>query len=305
MTVKPTESGQTLEAAHAEARTLWPAIDIPLETYRDYVKERTQAETSDLGATELQLTELHLAELHLAELHLAELHLAELHLADLYLACALAQGDTAAIEIFEREHMPRVSAAIARIAKGTPIADETKQVVRELLFVGKRDRRPAITEYTGRGALRSWVKVIAVREAMRLARHQGNKGTEVQVEEDRLFDFFAPKSDPELSYIKDKAVAEFRTALLATIAELPRRQRTILRLSVLDGLSIDEIAPMYDVHRATVARWLEKSRDAIFTGTRQRLRKQLELGNSEVDSLIRAARSRIDVTLGNVLDTSD
>lgn len=279
MTVKGTDLDRSLAAAHAEARTLWPEIELPFDTYRAHVNQRVPPETSP--------------------------EFGDPCLIDLYLACACARGQPEAIAVFEREHMPRVAAATGRITAGKSPADETKQVVREILFVGSQDRAPAIAEYSGRGALRSWVRVVAVREAMRLARRQGGKGVEVQVEEERLFDFFAPKSDPESSYIKDKAVADFRTALLETIAELPRRQRTVLRLSVLDGLSIDEIAPIYEVHRATVARWLERARDAIFQGTRQRLRKQLDLGNSEVDSLIRVARSRIDVTLGNALDTSD
>ncbi len=49
------------------------------------------------------------------------------------------------------------------------LADEIKQMVMAQLFVGKTGDG-AIAQYSGRGNLRGWIRIIAVREAARMLR---------------------------------------------------------------------------------------------------------------------------------------
>jgi RNA polymerase sigma-70 factor (ECF subfamily) len=72
-------------------------------------------------------------------------------------------------------------------------------------------------------------------------------------------------------------------------------------MHILDGLSIDEIAPMYSVHRATIARWIASAKDTVLDKTRRALMRDLKIGAAEVDSLIRLVQSRIELASG-VLD---
>jgi len=98
-----------------------------------------------------------------------------------------------------------------------------------------------------------------------------------------------------LSAVKNDAAVAFRAAFLATLGELERRERTVLRLHLLDGLTIDEIAPMYEVHRATIARWIGAAKQTVLDRTRRRLMHDLRLDAAEVDSLIRLVQSRIEL----------
>ena len=65
---------------------------------------------------------------------------------------------------------------------------------------------------------------------------------------------------------------------------------------MLDGLTIDEIAPMYGVHRATAARWIASAKQDVLARTRKQLMTELHLDAGEVDSLIRLVQSRIELT---------
>ena len=59
--------------------------------------------------------------------------------ADLYLACACAKGVTAAINAFDRDYMKEVDIALARMRIGPPRLSDVKQLVRQRLFVVRRN----------------------------------------------------------------------------------------------------------------------------------------------------------------------
>ena len=88
---------------------------------------------------------------------------------DLYLACACAAGDPLALEQLDNHIVREVGVAAAKMRAPAGIGDEAQQVVREILFVRRAERPPAIDSYAGRGDLRGWIKVIATREVLRLA----------------------------------------------------------------------------------------------------------------------------------------
>jgi len=248
-----------VEDAWHHARARYPDVDIALATYRSHVAARTTTPE-------------------------------DCCLDDLYLACACTAGDPAAVRAFDREIMPFVDAVLARWRTG--LADDTRQRLLAMFAVDHANRGPLLATYTGRGALRRWVRVIAAREAGRTS--QAEAAT-VNVDDDELLDLLAPPGDPALSAIKNEAAAAFTAAFTAALAELEPRERTALRLHVLDGLTIDEIAPMYSVHRATVARWVAAAKQAVLDRTRRRLMHDLRLGPVEVDSLINLVHSRIDL----------
>jgi RNA polymerase sigma-70 factor (ECF subfamily) len=219
---------------------------------------------------------------------------------DLYLACACLSGRADAIAAFEREHMPAVRAAVASLDRGRGLTDEVEQQIRTLLLVDDAGRGPALAHYAGRGALRKFVRVVAVREAWRLRKPEKR---EVGIDDQGLLDALTPPGDPALSAIKRDAADKVRAAFLAAFGDLPRRERAALRMSFIDGLTIDEIAPVFQVHRATIARWIQAARDSVLAATRRRLVKDHGLDPSEVDSILRLAQSRIDLTVDQLMKT--
>ena len=218
---------------------------------------------------------------------------------DLYLACALARGDRSALAAFEQRIIPIVGAASARVTGGSVDVREVEQVVRNLLFVGSERRAPAIGRYSGRGNLKAWVRVIAVREAYRLVRVQKRN---VVSQDDQLFDVLTDSaSDPQLEHLKRLYREKFKAAFAVAVTRLGRRERNALRLNVIDGFSIDEIGDMYKAHRATAARWLAKAREELLIETRKALAADLNINRNEVDSIIRLISSQLDMSLDSIL----
>jgi RNA polymerase sigma-70 factor, ECF subfamily len=254
-----------IEAAWVRGRDAWPGVTVELATFRAFLEERRPGDVT-----------------------VAEQ--ATWCLEDLYLACACCAGDREAAGVAERTLAPIIDAALTTWDR--TLREETRQKLMVMLLVDHLGRGPLLAQYSGRGALRRWVRVVATREAGKVRRADL---AATPVDDDALFDAVVPASDPRISAVKRDAAAAFRVAFLATFAELDRRDRNLLRLHLLDGLSIDEIAPIYDVHRATIARWITAAKDTVLAGTRKRLGAELELERDEVDSLIRFVQSRIDL----------
>ena len=96
--------------------------------------------------------------------------LRELCVEDLYLACACAHGAPGAAVAFERHQLARVSGFLSRMAAAPDLVDEVKQELRIKLLVPAPGAAPKIAEYSGRGALASWLRVVALRTAIDLRR---------------------------------------------------------------------------------------------------------------------------------------
>lgn len=214
--------------------------------------------------------------------------------ADLYLAAACAGGDARAIARFGEQLLAPLLPHLARLGLSPAVVDETGQRVLEMLFVATPGAAPQIAGYTGRGRLHSWVRSIAVRTGRRLA------GQTAASDED-LERLPAMSDDPQLEVLRRRYAGSFRDALVAALAGLGERERNLLRQYHIDQLSIDQLAALYRVHRATAARWVIAARAAVLEATRARLVSDLGIEDGEVDSIIRLVRSRIDLTLRDLL----
>jgi RNA polymerase sigma-70 factor (ECF subfamily) len=207
---------------------------------------------------------------------------------DLELARGCARGDGEALAMFEREIVPALSRALASFAD----RDEVIQVLRERMLAGER----GISAYDGRAPLVVWLRVCATRIALR-AREREQR---VEPVDDRRLDELVPGvADPQLAYLRRVYGASFHAAFAAAVASLPPRDRNLLRLSVTDGLGIDQLAAIFHVHRATAARRLEHARQTLVTSTRDRMRATLAISESELESILRLLT---DLTLGNLRD---
>jgi RNA polymerase sigma-70 factor (ECF subfamily) len=224
--------------------------------------------------------------------------LASLPTDDLYLACACAAADPRALAEFETHYLREVDIAAARVRAAPGLLDEARQRVRALLFVPRPNAAPAIGTYTGQGDLRGWVRVIAMREVLRLT-SAGKR--EVAVDDEDLLDALSPADDPELEHLKSHYRETFGQAFRDALAALGARERTMLRHVLLDGLGIDALAKLYDVHRATAARWLVAAREAVLDGTRSRLALALRISGPEAESVLRLVKSRLDVSIERLL----
>lgn len=214
--------------------------------------------------------------------------------AELYLACACAVGDASAIRAFEDRYFGCIASVSRRLALPGGEADEIAQTLRQRLFVGHDDRPPRVTEYAGRGQLAGLVQVAATRIGLNLRRGRA-----------RLSDDPAPDSAPTLATDTVYAKAEYREhvrrALEDAAAALPVRDRTLLRMHLVERASIDDIAAVYRVHRATAARWVTAARAALITQSRDRFLALAQLEADDTAGLASFVESQLTLSLDRIL----
>jgi RNA polymerase sigma-70 factor (ECF subfamily) len=223
----------------------------------------------------------------------------DLEAGDLYLTCALAAGNPAALFAFERDFLSAVPSYVSRFERDPAFGDEVTAALRERLLVARGDGPPRIAQYAGRGPLAAFVRIAATRTALNLLDARGRVARES--DDDRIGDLEAPLLDPEMSYIKDQYRAEFYRAFREALGELDAEERTMVRMHHLDGLTIDELAALHRIHRATAARRVGRCRQKILDATCRRLRERLNLREPELDSLLGVARSHFQLSIAGLL----
>jgi len=92
--------------------------------------------------------------------------LRRVHAVELHLAFACRRGHAGALARFEREHVAALGPAVGRVDSSPAFVDEIKQRLRTKLLVADGSGPPKIAHYTGQGSLLTWVRVVAVREAL-------------------------------------------------------------------------------------------------------------------------------------------
>ena len=223
---------------------------------------------------------------------------APVEVVDLVVARACAAGEAAVLAHFDATYRGDMVAALSTFRADRDFVDEVLQTVREKLFVGAT---PKILEYAGRGSLRAWLRAVVMRTALN-ARRRRIADPAPSATDDALLDVAAPAGDPEVLQIVEKYGTAYKAAVHEALAALPPEDRNVLRLSLLEGLGIDAIARIYDVHRATVARWIGRAREAVVSGARQRLGENARLDAAELASITRACRSTLDLSLIRALE---
>ena len=218
--------------------------------------------------------------------------LRRMHTSDLYLACACARGDPGAIAAFDERCLGQLDRSLSKIGIDRDTIAEVKQEIRCRVLVGD-DGHAEILNFSGRGELRGWVRVMATRRALR---RQG-RARELAAVDNELRQHLVSSEQPEVDCSKEVYRHKFKHAFEAALQALPHRERTLLRQHYVDGATLDELAVLYRVHRATIARLLSRAREMVLAATRDQMMSQLEVPSQELDSILRMIRSRIEISL--------
>jgi RNA polymerase sigma-70 factor (ECF subfamily) len=262
-----------LETAWQAARRSWPGIDLASEEFAAFLAAR------------------------LPGVEPVEDELPRLHAVDLYLACACENGNDAAQKALEG--MCREAAADAlrgQDPSGALSAEVAQGLLSRLLF-GGASGAGKIGQYQGRSAMKAFLRVAAVREALNLRRARRR---ERPLAEDLLLRLVS-EEDPELALWKERYRKEFKQAFQQVLGSLSPRDRNLLSHQVIENLSLDQIGAMYHVNRSTVCRWLQAIRDRLRQDTRAVLAERFSVDVQDVDSILRLVLSRIDASLERVL----
>ena len=258
-----TARDETIAAAIARARATWPNV------------------VGDEPAFRARLAAL------------ADDAIAELELTDVWFALACASGDAAALAVLERDLLPSLRPALAKLGLDAAAIDEALQVVRADLLAPRPDAPPRLINYSGRGALGGWLRTVAVRTGLRLKR--------TTPAHDELSDN-APgtlANDPELAYLKKTFGDVFRTAFDEALAGLPAHDRLLLKQRFRHHLGVVELGSLHGVHAATISRRVTNARDALAEATRAAMMRLLGATRSDVSSILRLIQSELDITLSS------
>ena len=255
------------------AQRACPSLGLPSDVFVAYLRERCPADLPPVRA----------------------LH--QLHTADLYLACACARGDQGAFAMFDDRCLRCLDRVLLAMGFDAGTIDDVKQDIRSRVLVGD-GVRPRINDYSGRGNLRSWVRIMAVRQALQRRRrtHRERCG-----EDDKLLRHIGHAGDPELDYIKGIYRREFKRAFEAALRALPGRERTVLRQHYIDDLTIDQLGILYRMHRSSAARLVARGRALVLEATRAQLMSRLDVPSRDLDSILRLIQSQLDVSLRALL----
>ena len=248
----------SFEEALAASRAAWPEIELDPEVFRAHLEAR---------GTEVPCV------------------------TDLYMACAIERGDAAALRVFETIYVPQLDAAIAHLDGGSALAGDVRVAVRERVLA--QGGKSKIAEYRGRGDLRGWLRVVAVREALQLVRARRREAP--------LPNDLATRLEVPMPAMTDDERRIYRDAFTVALATLTPRERNLLRQHYLHGATVDELGAFYGVHRATPARWIAQVRETLVRRTRQHLADVLRLTGTELDSAMGKVADHLDYSLRHTL----
>lgn len=226
----------------------------------------------------------------------------ESELAVLALGFAAATGSTSAIQAFEARYFGRAKAALAKMDASAELRADALGQAMEVLFVGRDGAPPRILALLGKGDVQALVKVVAVRRLLNLQRaRRARPDGAGHDDEDALAMAIAREPGPELQAMALERVGLLKSSLGAALASLVPDSRTLLRLSLVHGLSIDDLAGMYGIHRSTAARRLVSIREQLRLDVRRQLAERIEGSTTDVESVLRVADSKLDLSFERLL----
>lgn len=221
--------------------------------------------------------------------------LSKLRVADLLLAAACSAGHAQALALFEANYLSAVPRAIARIVPSQSDIAEIQQQLREMLLVRPASTPPTsarICELAGQGDLGGLVRVIAIRTALNARRAQRRH---VESDDEIAVAVLTSGDNPEFVAMRNQHHQLLKAILAQALAALPAKERTVLRMHIVEAMSIDDIGAAHGVHRATAARWLERIREALRKDAMRLLR--IEVGDqTHLDSLYRLVDTQFDIS---------
>ena len=224
--------------------------------------------------------------------------LSSLFAGDLYLACACLAGAAGAAEALTTGYGTAIRRGIGRVVRGPDAAEIEQEMLTDLL-VGSPVSPPELAGYAGRAPLTRWLEVVAHHTALRWLRAERAQGkvAERAAEEPRL----AGETPFESDLLRARYRDDFEQALREALERAPERDRALLRLHIVNNVSLQKIGRMLGVDQSTASRWLASAREALLADLKSILRERLRISSVEIESLARLVADRLDLSISQLL----
>lgn len=274
LSLLPGELAGVLQLSIEAARSAWPELEVSPHDFVGFLAERHNSNTFTPSAP-LK------------------------HAADLWLAYACIRAVPAAHASFHAVYTPIITRVLARRGAQDSQLQDLLHNVLEKLLLPRDDKPPLLMDYSGQGSLKSWVSTVAVTTLL-MSRRSSERRREDMCGDDALESRLA-EDGGELQFLKQHYRKPVETAISSALAQLGDRERVLLRLHLVERMSIDRLGTMYNVNRATAARWLANARASVLKATRAEMRRALRVSESECDSIIKLVDSQLQVSVARHL----
>jgi RNA polymerase sigma-70 factor len=242
-----------------------------------------------------------------ARKELAE-YLASLNCEELCLATACAKGDDKAWEDFFRDYRGYLINISRTMTQDGGAAEQLADSTFAELY-GLREtegtRVSKFTFYSGRGSLRGWLRAV-VFQLSADSHRQTNRY--VQTEEPEEMERLAHAAEPpqntpttEISFIRDRYRDAAADALKQAIAALEPRDRLLLAYYYYDEMTLKDIGLLFEVHEATVSRWITKVQKRTRKLVEKSLARDHNFNRQEVSEAISLAAEEMNINVREYL----
>jgi RNA polymerase sigma-70 factor, ECF subfamily len=265
--------GQQLAALYARGHEAHPRVVVSEQTFGRYlarcIKGGNAASLSDVAAE------------------------------DLYLACACAERVRGATAAFDRRFRPVIRRAVSRVLDTPDERQEAEQLAWQHLLVGVGSVAPRIGQYLGQVPLEKWVSVASMRIAISFGRAES---ADRRLRHKTIAE--AAGVDPDAVAMKGELREAFETAVTEALGRLKPRERLVLKLFLVSGMTLDAIGKSLGVTRQAVAKTLSRARESVVGEVEESVRKSLKISKADLSSILRYVASQLDVSISRVLGNS-
>jgi RNA polymerase sigma-70 factor (ECF subfamily) len=96
-----------------------------------------------------------------------------------------------------------------------------------------------------------------------------------------------------------------RAAFARALAGMSTEDRLLLKQRFVHGLTCDELAAMYGMHRATAARRVSDLRGKLVAATREDVTRELDIARGDFSTLLRLVRTELRLAMSTLDAPSD
>lgn len=228
--------------------------------------------------------------------------LSDVAAADLMLVAGCLSGNAQALTLARQWLVEALSGSLAKLRVPMAARSELESQLASELFTTAERPSPKLLEYGARGPLKAWLSVIATRAGLMVLRRQKS---EVPLDDDALLGAEASGNDPELEAMKARYRGEFSAAFRDAVRGLSAKNRRLLRQHYLDGVTTEQLAGLFNVHRATAVRWLADARESLLSGTRDALVQRLGIARHEADGVLGLIQSQMHFSMPLFLSAAE
>jgi RNA polymerase sigma-70 factor (ECF subfamily) len=221
------------------------------------------------------------------------IRLEELQVEDLFLASACARKVPGAAEAFTRTYSAPIRRAVGRVLSNERDREEAAQRTLEILLV---DDPPKIGQFRGRGPLSHWVSVAALRVAISIGRAETAERRLCQ----RLMSTALGGDDPEARVMVEELRSKVEKAIVRSVAALDDRDRLMLRLHLVSGLSVRSMTKIFGVNHSTVGRRLRRVLAQLLDEIDRHL-AAAGIRGDRLSSILRLVGHDLDLSLSGLL----